>query len=104
MLICYNRIVILSFQDKATEDIFNGINSKNVRKIPVNLWKIAARKLDIIYAAHSLNDLLAPPGNRLEQLRGHLKDFCSIRINNQYRVIFKWSNGNAEEVKITDYH
>ena len=96
--------MITSFKDKCTEDIYNGINSKDSRKIPVTIWKIAARKLDMINASHGLRDLLAPPGNKLEALKGQLAGFHSIRINDQYRIIFKWMKGNAESVKIVDYH
>ena len=96
--------MIQSFKDKETEDIYNGINSKDARKIPSQIWNVAARKLDRVNAAHALPDLLIPPGNKLEALKGNLKGFHSIRINDQYRVIFKWSNNNAENVQILDYH
>ena len=96
--------MIAGFGDKTTEDIFNGINSKEARKIPSQIWNVAARKLDMVNVAHALQDLLAPPGNRLEALKGNWKGFHSIRINDQYRVIFKWLNRNAENVRILDYH
>ena len=96
--------MIISFKDKCTEDIYNGIHSKDSRKIPGTIWRIAARKLDMINASHELRDLLAPPGNKLEALKRQLAGFHSIRINDQYRIIFKWTKGNAETVKIVDYH
>jgi toxin HigB-1 len=96
--------MIISFSDKATEDIFNGTSSKASRKFPQNIWKIAFRKLDLLNAAHELKDLLTPPGNKLEALRGDLSGYYSIRINDQFRIIFVWENGNAVNVKVTDYH
>jgi toxin HigB-1 len=96
--------MILSFGDKTTEDIFNGINSKEARKIPQNIFSISARKLDMINAAQRLGDLKAPPGNRLERLHGCFADFYSIRINDQFRIIFKMQQSNVYNVQITDYH
>ena len=96
--------MILSFKDKITEDIYNGYNTKNARYIPRTIWEIACRKLDMLNAAHDLKDLLVPPGNKLEKLKGKLSEYYSIRINNQYRIIFRWLHGNVEEAQITDYH
>ncbi|MBI2094615.1 MAG: type II toxin-antitoxin system RelE/ParE family toxin [Candidatus Omnitrophica bacterium] len=96
--------MITSFGDKATEDVFNGVLSKKALGVPRDIWPVARRKLDMVNAAHELRDLKAPAGNRLELLRGSLKEFYSIRINDQYRVVFKWTSGNAEEVRIADYH
>ena len=96
--------MITSFGDKATEDIYHGISSKEARKVPVQIWRVAARKLDMVNVAHALQDLRVPPGNRLEALKGNFKGFHSIRINDQYRVIFKWMNNNADNVRILDYH
>lgn len=96
--------MILKFRDQSTGDLFNGIDSKMARKIPKVIWKIAARKLDMLNAAAELVDLRVPPGNRLEALKGNLMSFHSIRINDQYRVIFKWTAGNATDVQIVDYH
>ncbi len=70
----------------------------------MTLWKIAQRKLDLLNAAQDLMDLRVPPGNRLEVLKGDLKGYHSIRINDQYRIIFKWALVNALDVQITDYH
>jgi proteic killer suppression protein len=96
--------VIAGFGDDTTRDIFDGANSKEARKIPMQLWPVAVRKLDMLNAAHALGDLAAPSGNRLEPLKGDLKGLHSIRVNDQYRIIFRWSDGNAHEVRVTDYH
>ena len=96
--------MITSFKDGATEDLFHGAHSKKALKIPRNIWPAAQRKLDILNAAHELIDLRVPPGNRLESLKGHLKEYHSIRINDQFRLVFKWFDGNASEVHIKDYH
>ena len=96
--------MILDFGDQATEDIFHGENTKAARRIPPIIWSVASRKLDMLNAAHQLQDLLVPPGNRLEALHGKLAGFHSIRINDQFRIIFTWADGNAKRVEITDYH
>lgn len=96
--------MILSFGDKSTEDVYNGHDSKLARKTPFDLWKIAYRKLDMLNAAKELKDLRTPPANKLEKLKGKLSGYYSIRINDQYRIIFQWNNQNAENVMIIDYH
>ncbi|RJQ43948.1 MAG: plasmid maintenance system killer protein [Nitrospiraceae bacterium] len=97
--------MIQSFRNKGTEDIFNGINSKDARKIcPPSLWKIAARKLDQIDSVVQLNELRVPPKNKLEALKGDRKGQYSIRINDQYRIYFEWSESGPEKIEITDYH
>ena len=96
--------MIVHFGDKATEDVYNGIFSKDSRKIPQNILSVAYRKLDMINSAQCFEDLKAPPGNRLEALKGNLFGFYSIRINQQYRIIFKMSQSNASGVQIIDYH
>jgi toxin HigB-1 len=96
--------MINTFADTSTQDIYDGINSKDARKIPQEIWSVCRRKLDMINAANELRDLASPPGNRLESLKGSLKGYWSIRINDQYRVIFKFNEGSASEVKIADYH
>ena len=102
---CYNAIVIRSFGGRGTEDIFNGVSSKAARQTcPQSLWTAAARKLDMLNAAAQLKDLAAPPGNRLEPLRKSRKGQHSIRINDQYRICFSWTEGGPENVEITDYH
>ncbi|HAN75370.1 MAG TPA: plasmid maintenance system killer protein [Planktothrix sp. UBA8407] len=96
--------MIQTFGDKRTEDLFQGISSRETRKFPADLIKVAVRKLDMLNAADQLEDLRSPPGNRLESLKGDLKGFYSIRINDQWRIIFQWQNGNVLAVKIVDYH
>lgn len=97
--------MIRSFANEGTQDIFNGINSKQARKaLDPSLHNIARRKLDMINAAQSLNDLTAPPANRLEALSGTLRKYHSIRINNQYRIIFYWGKLGPENIEIIDYH
>ena len=96
--------MIVNFKDQATEDVFNGVSSKKALKIPQSIWVATQRKLDMLNAAHDLKDLLAPPSNRLEVLKGDLRGFHSIRVNDQYRILFKWSDGNATDVQINDYH
>ena len=97
--------MILSFKKRGTEDIFLGIDSKDARKTcPKSLWKIAARKLDLLDSANSLQDLKIPPGNRLEALSGDRKGQYSIRINERYRICFIWSNKGPSNVEIVDYH
>ena len=84
--------VIVSFGDKATRDVFDGTDSKEARSIPKQLWKVALRKLDMLNAARDLMDLTAAPSNRLEKLKGNLAGCWSVRVNDQYRVIFKFSD------------
>ena len=93
--------MIKSFADKETELIFNGVRSA---KLPSDIQNTARRKLRMIAAAKMIDDLRIPPGNRLECLKGNLSDFWSIRINDQWRIIFLFENGGADNVEITDYH
>lgn len=97
--------MILSFKDIGTEDIFNGENTKSARKsCPQTLYSVAFRKLDQIDSAVELNELRIPPGNRLEALEGDRQGQYSIRINDQYRICFIWTQNGAEDVEIVDYH
>jgi proteic killer suppression protein len=97
--------MIKNFKDRATEDIFNGIDSKAARKAcPKNLWRIAARKLDQLDSVSSMDELRVPPGNRLEALSENRKGQLSIRINDQFRICFKWTETGPVDVEITDYH
>jgi len=97
--------MIASFKDKATEDVFNGVSSKEARKsCPRTLWKVAARKLDQLDSVTTLDELRIPPGNRLEALSRDRKGQHSIRINDQYRICFIWSDAGPAQVEITDYH
>jgi len=93
--------MIDSFGDKETELIWDGYVSK---RFPSTIQQTARRKLVYIHSAVSINDLRVPPGNRLEKLSGSLSGFHSIRINEQWRIIFRWSNGNANAVEIVDYY
>ena len=97
--------MIQSFRNIGTEDIYNGRNSADARRLlPRSLRAVAVRKLDQIDAAVSLNDLRVPPGNRLEPLKADRVGQYSIRINDQYRICFRWNDLGAEEVEIVDYH
>jgi proteic killer suppression protein len=97
--------MIESFHDRATEDLFNGVNSKAARKsCPQKLWSLAARKLDQLDSVQALAELKVPPGNRLEALAGDRKGQYSIRINEQYRICFLWSEQGPSRVEVTDYH
>ena len=93
--------MIISFGNSDTEKIWNGIR---VKKIPNEIQNVGRRKLRMINNSVDLIDLKIPPANRLEKLSGDLKRFYSIRINDQWRIIFKWIAGNASEVEIIDYH
>ncbi len=97
--------MIQSFRNKGTEDIFNGLNSKDARKTcPQSLWGVAARKLDQLDSAVQLHELRIPPNNKLESLKGDRKGQYSIRINDQYRICFNWSESGPDKTEITDYH
>ena len=93
--------MIISFGDKDALNIWNGVR---VKSFPNEIQEIGRRKLRMLNSSQDIVDLRIPPSNRLEKLKGNLKDYYSIRINNQYRIIFKWINSNAEEVQIIDYH
>jgi proteic killer suppression protein len=93
--------MLKSFGDKISEKIWNGIRSE---KLPNEIQDVARRKLRMIHNAQDVNDLRIPPANRLEKLKGDLKEFYSIRINIQWRIIFKWINNDAYEIRIVDYH
>jgi toxin HigB-1 len=93
--------MIRPFVWKETAGIWNG---EVVRKLPSTIQETAGRKLRMINNAQDIADLRIPPANRLEKLAGKLKDFHSIRINDQWRIIFKWQSGNAYEVEIVDHH
>ena len=97
--------MIQSFRNAGTEDIFNGENTRAARKTcPESLWKVAARKLDQLDSVVSLEELRVPPGNQLEALSGDRKGQHSIRINQQYRVCFIWTDLGPTEVEVVDYH
>ncbi len=97
--------MIRAFKDQGTEDIFYGRNSKAARRVcPQQLWKIAARKLDQLDSVDALAYLRIPPGNQFEALSGDRAGQFSIRINEQYRVCFVWTDVEPDEVEIVDYH
>lgn len=96
--------MIASFGNDLARDLYLDMKTKTVIKFPSELYHIARRKLFYLNEAENLTDLKIPPGNRLEALRGDLKGYHSIRINDQYRIVFKWSANAAHEVSITDYH
>jgi len=93
--------MIISFGNSDTEKVWNGIR---VKKLPIEIQNIGRRKLRMINNSVDLADLRIPPSNRLEKLSGKLRDFYSIRVNDQWRIIFKWNSGNAFEVEIIVYH
>ena len=94
-------IMIVSFGSKDTEKIWNGVR---VAKLPLEIQAIGRRKLRMINNSQNIQDLTIPPSNKLEKKQGQLKDYYSIRINDQWRIIFKWDKGNAAYVEIIDYH
>lgn len=97
--------MIQSFKGAGTSHIFDGENTKEARKVcPPSLWKIAARKLDQLDSVMILQELRIPPGNQLEALSGNRKGQYSIRINDQFRICFKWAELGPEDVEIVDYH
>lgn len=93
--------MIVSFKNKETESIWRGLVSKI---LPFEIQHTARRKLRMINSSVDILDLRIPPANRLEKLKGNRENFYSIRINNQWRVVFQWKNGNAYDVEIVDYH
>ena len=97
--------MIKSFRDRATEDVFDDSNTRRARRtLPRTLWRVAQRKLAYMDSAWELDDLRIPPGNRLEALKDDRVGQHSIRINDQYRICFEWTEGGPEGVEITDYH
>ena len=93
--------MLTSFGNKNTQKIWEG---ERVKGLPTELQEIARRKLRMLNNSQNMKDLMIPPSNRLEKLKGTLKNIYSIRVNDQWRIIFKWNNGNAEEVELIDYH
>lgn len=96
--------MIVSFGDRVTEDIYHNRLTSRARRFPRALVDQALMKLDMLNAASAILDLRSPPGNRLEALKGDLEGFHSIRVNDQWRVVFRWDSNNAYEVRLTDYH
>jgi proteic killer suppression protein len=93
--------MIVSFGSKDTEKIWDG---ERVKRIPTEIQQVGRRKLRMLNNSQNVTDLRIPPSNRLEKLSGKLKNFYSIRINDQWRIIFKWENEHASDVEIIDYH
>jgi toxin HigB-1 len=93
--------MIISFGSKETEKIWNG---ERVKKIPIEIQQVGRRKLRMLNNSQNVGDLRIPPSNKLEKLSGNFKDFYSIRINDQWRIIFLWENGHALRVEIIDYY
>lgn len=96
--------MISSFGDKLTEALYHGTANKGLHRLPPEIIRRALSKLDMINAAHDVLDLRSPPDNRLEQLQGDLSGMFSIRINDQWRIVFRWQDGNAYAVRLADYH
>lgn len=96
--------MIVSFGDKTTEHIFHGQDTKAARRIAQVLWTRVQSKLDLLNASITLEDLRVPRSNRLEKMRGEWAGFYSLRVNDQYRVVFRFVSGNALDVQCTDYH
>ena len=99
-----NRAVIQSFSDETTADLFRERNTRAARRMPRELWRVVQRKLKLLDGAAFLGDVAIPAGNRLERLKGQQAERYSIRVNDQYRLTFRWENGHAYEVCVEDYH
>lgn len=93
--------MLSSFKNKDTQKIWEG---ERIKGLSTAVQELTRRKLRMLNNSQNLNDLMIPPSNRLEKLKGNFKDFYSIRVNDQWRIIFKWKNGNAEQVELIDYH
>lgn len=96
--------MIASFGDHGTADLYHGASTRRARAFPNDIVASALRRLDLLEAAHSLTDLRSPPGNRMEPLRGNWRGFHSIRVNDQWRIVFRWSESSAHDVRLVDYH
>ena len=96
--------MIASFGDKVSAALYHGERGKAIRKFPPLIRSAALRKLDVLNGVAELADLRSPPGNRLEALRGDLAGFHSIRVNDQWRIVFRWADGDARDVRVVDYH
>lgn len=96
--------MIVSFGDRATEDLFHGRPTSRILRLPHDIVEMALIKLDMLNGAAAILDMKSPPGNRLEALKGDQKGFHSIRVNDQWRIVFRWENNNAHDVRLMDYH
>jgi proteic killer suppression protein len=96
--------MIASFGDRATEDLYHGRSTARARRFPRDVADASLVKMDSLNGAASMLDLRSPPGNRLEALKGELKGFHSMRVNDQWRLVFRWQGNDAHKVRLTDYH
>ena len=96
--------MIESFGNRLAEDLFFDRRSSETRAFPPELMRVARRKVLYLHDAAELDDLRVPPGNRLELLKGRWKGYHSIRINDQWRLVFRWEQGHAQDVTVVDYH
>ena len=96
--------MIQSFRDETAADLFRDRNTRAARRIPRDLWRVVQRKLKLLDAVGRLDDLMIPAGNRLEALKGNRSGRHSVRVNDQYRITFRWESGHAHEVCVEDYH
>jgi len=96
--------VIVSFGDKATEDLFHNRQTQRIRRYPPEILRPALQQLDMLNSSTDLKDMRSPPGNRLELLKGDLMGYYSVRINKRWRLVFQWRGTEAHEVRIVDYH
>lgn len=96
--------MIVSFGDPATEALYHGVADRRTRRFPRDIVKTSLRKLDMLAAAVTLDDLRVPPGNRLEALKGDLRGEHSIRVNDQWRIVFRWTPQGPAQVRLIDYH
>lgn len=96
--------MIKSFGDRFTEDLYHGKSSAKVRRLPLEVKTLALYKMDVLNAVVVLKELRSPPGNRLEALKGDLIGLHSIRINKQWRIVFRWQGSDAFDVRVADYH
>jgi proteic killer suppression protein len=96
--------MIVSFGDRSTEDLYHGRASTSVLRIPAEVARAATVKMDVLNGAAVMIDLRSPPGNRLEALKGDLKGFHSIRVNDHWRLVFRWHGNDVHQVRLVDYH
>lgn len=96
--------MIINFKHKLTKNLFEDKETRETLRLPPSLRRAARRKILYLHDAAELNDLRAPPGNRLEQLQGDLRGYFSIRVNRQWRLIFRWHEGNVTDLELIDYH
>jgi proteic killer suppression protein len=96
--------LIQSFRDQTTADLFRERNTRAARRLPRQIWRVVQRQLKLLDAAARIDDLAVPAGNRLEWLKGDRAGRHSMRVNDRYRVTFRWENGHAYEVSVEDYH